>query len=83
MLLFAGMPCAVPLAEHANHPVRSFCMQKHRLRMSSRFPAERLPASGAWICGEQTLDPALDCVDLLVLLPLPNCDDRYAKHYLE
>jgi len=51
--------------------------------MSSRFPAERLPASGAWICGEQTLDPALDCVDLLVLLPLPNCDDRYAKHYLE
>lgn len=39
--------------------------------------------SGAWICGEPAWDPEFHCADLLVLLPLANLDERYAKRYLD
>lgn len=37
--------------------------------------------SGAWICGEPAWDPEFHCADLLVLLPLSNLDQRYARRY--
>ncbi|GIZ52809.1 GNAT family N-acetyltransferase [Noviherbaspirillum aridicola] len=38
--------------------------------------------SGAWVCGEPAWDPEFHCADLLVLLPLANLDERYARRYL-
>jgi putative hemolysin len=37
---------------------------------------------GAWIGGEAAWDPAFDCADFFVLLPVERIAPRYAKHFL-
>lgn len=37
---------------------------------------------GALICGEPCWDKDFNCMDLLVLLPLDQLQDRYSKHYM-
>lgn len=38
---------------------------------------------GAWVCGAPAWDPAFNCADLFLLLPLENLDSRYARHYFK
>jgi putative hemolysin len=37
---------------------------------------------GAWIGGEAAWDPAFDCADFFVLLPIERITPRYARHFL-
>lgn len=38
---------------------------------------------GALVCGEPFWDEDFNCMDLLVLLPLENLEQRYSKHYMK
>ncbi|MGR8952638.1 MAG: GNAT family N-acetyltransferase [Gammaproteobacteria bacterium] len=38
---------------------------------------------GALVCGEPFWDEAFNCMDLLMLLPLEQLEQRYSKHYLK
>jgi putative hemolysin len=37
---------------------------------------------GALVCGEPYWDEDFNCMDLLILLPLEQLEQRYSKHYL-
>ena len=37
---------------------------------------------GALVCGEPCWDKDFNCMDLLVLLPLAQLEQRYSKHYM-
>jgi putative hemolysin len=38
--------------------------------------------AGAWVCGEPAWDPAFDCADFFMLLPIARIEARYARHFL-
>jgi putative hemolysin len=37
---------------------------------------------GAVVCGEPCLDEDFNCMDLFILLPLDQLQERYSKHYM-
>ena len=37
---------------------------------------------GAWVCGEPAWDPDFNTADLLMMLPFPQLDQRYARHFM-
>ena len=37
---------------------------------------------GAWVCGEPAWDPDFNTADLLMMLPLSQVDQRYARHFM-
>jgi putative hemolysin len=37
---------------------------------------------GAWVCGEPAWDPDFNTADLLMMLPLSQIDQRYARHFM-
>ena len=38
---------------------------------------------GCYVCGEPAWDPDFNTADLLVMLPMPLIDKRYARHFFD